>query len=417
MRIACSRCETRYDLPDEKLDRGPVKIRCSRCSHVFVVKRRAEPAAPEPPPQPPAQFEDFDFATFESPQRPAPPAPEAPAPLSLDDFDLSTFDATARPPTPEPTAPAPGPASFGDFDFGSFETPTTAGAEPAAPGEEPESSLFDDELPALGELDLGEFDDGAEGFGADEDAGAPHALRPYEGEGETESVKPEDLVSAAGGSRRSPGQGLAEDAPRLDLQKGPRRTDAAGQPSRVVARDRGRSPFLWAVAVVALGTAAFTGYNVYRYPDKAFSLLNLNWVREIWRNRETETRFVTEDVRGYAQTLPGGRRAFLIRGTIVNHSTTPQGLVRVRGNLFAADGSKLASSEVYCGNVLSDQELATLPRASIEARLQNQVGEALSNVDIAPGGKVPFMVVFLSPAARVEKFNVQVTASRAGSGA
>ncbi|MBI5441162.1 MAG: hypothetical protein HY900_08120, partial [Deltaproteobacteria bacterium] len=66
----------------------------------------------------------------------------------------------------------------------------------------------------------------------------------------------------------------------------------------------------------------------------------------------------------------------------------------------------------YCGNVLNDRELATLPRETIEARLQNQVGEALSNVDIAPGNKVPFMLIFTPPPESVDKFDVSVSAVR-----
>lgn len=398
MRIACSRCETRYDLPEEKLDRGPVKIRCSRCGHVFVVKKRAEAPVSEPPPQGAAEFEDFDFGAFEAAARPA---------------------AEATPPAPEP-APQKS-ADFDDFDFGTFEPPAQPEAPPVPPPgpaatvAEPESSLFgDDELPSLGELDLGEFEEAGGGFGFDEGVAEPAPPRPSERR--AEQVRREDLVSAPVSHKEVPLQGLADDMPRLDLQKGPRRTEPTGKRSRLVARDHRRSPLFWGVTAVALGSAAFTGYNLYRHPE-ALTFLDPSRIREIWRERDNEARLATEDVKGYAQMLAGGRRAFIVRGKVVNHSGTPQGLIRVRANLFGQDGSRVAVSEVYCGNVLSERELSTLSRAAVEARLQNQVGEALSNVDIAPGAKVPFMVIFLSPPARVEKFNVQVTASRRGSGA
>jgi predicted Zn finger-like uncharacterized protein len=410
MRIACSRCETKYDLPEAKLDRGAVKIRCTRCGHVFVVKKKTEAPAPGPPPEASARFEDFDFGLFETTARGA----EEEAPRGAEVLPDSRAEPRAEPVSGPRAEPPP---KFEDFDFSAFdgsEQPKGAAAEQAAPAAGPGSSLFDeDELPPLGELDLGEFEETG-GFGLDGEA--QDREPPRSPARDTERVRREDLVSTPVSYKEVPVQGLAEDMPRLDLQKGPRRGDSAGKPSRLLARDQRRSPLFWAVTAVALGTGAFTGYNLYRHPE-ALTFLDPSRVRELWRARETEARFATEDVKGYALTLAGGRRAFIIRGKVVNHSGAPQGLIRVRGNLFAGDGSKLASSEVYCGNVLGERELATLPRAAVEARLQNQVGEALSNVDIAPGGKVPFMVIFLPSPASVEKFNVQVTASRTGSGA
>lgn len=435
MRIACSRCEARYDLPEERLERGPVKIRCSRCGHVFAVRLRAEAAeaaaasvppdarpfgdrdeaaaagAAEPPEPAPAEtkasasFDDFDFGSFDEPAAPPPPAEPASltgASASFEDFDFDAFEKPAAPTPDEPKAAA-GPQ---DFDFGTFEAPAPQSA-PAAPT----SSLFDDELPPLGELDLGEFEEPGGGLGLDEEERGPVGFSTRE----PDRVRREELVSSAP-ARDLPVQGLTEETPRLDLQKGPRREAPAGKPSRVVASDRRRSPLTWIVALVAVGTVSFTGYNLYRRPE-ALTFLNPSRIRALWADREVEAKFAVEDVKGYPQNLPGGRRVFVVRGAVVNRSSAPQGLLRVRANLFGAGGVKLASSEVYCGNLLTERELATLPRAAVEARLQNQVGKNLSNVDIAPGNRVPFMVVFLSPPAGVDAVNVQVTSPRPGSGA
>jgi predicted Zn finger-like uncharacterized protein len=493
MRIACSRCQAQYNLPDEKLERGAAKIRCTQCGHVFVVKRRSA----EPPPvvvMAEARFDDF---TFEAPASPASPPTFATGDATgFGDFDLGLFEDTEQlgplpvekessadrvalgtseigelaPPALSAAdnglgfgsldlgsidlADSPGEVdtgtgqgdgfddfgfsdaselstsppsvtekagSFDDFESGFFEDHGTKGATDA-PGPAERSTLNEkleedgflsstDELPALGELDLGEFDDGGANLGFDE----PQADRRGRDAAQEsmERVNREDLVSAS--TREVPLQGLAEDIPRLDLQKGPRRAEAGGKRSPLLARDRRRSPLFWVVVVAVLGTGGYTGYNAYWHPE-AFTGFNPQRIRELWRNRDVEARFATEDVKGFGQDLPGGRRVFVIRGRVVNKSGTAQGLIRVKGNLFGRDGSPIATSEVYCGNLLSDHELAALPRATIEARLRNQVGEALSNVDIAPGGKVPFMLVFPAPPGKVENFNVLVSAWRAGSG-
>lgn len=48
MRIACNQCRAQYELPWEKLNGGAVRVRCSRCRGIFVVRRR-HPEAVGPP--------------------------------------------------------------------------------------------------------------------------------------------------------------------------------------------------------------------------------------------------------------------------------------------------------------------------------------------------------------------------------
>ncbi|GAB4262069.1 MAG: hypothetical protein Kow0092_12140 [Deferrisomatales bacterium] len=361
MRIACSRCDTRYEVPEEKLEAGALKIRCSRCGHVFVVrrkKRRAPETAAEPAQE--ARFEDFDFSDFE----PAPPAPGG----SL---------AAAGPPT--------------------------TGGDQEAP---------EDELPPLGELDLGDFENLDEGFEAGDETLAGEKLAPAVGE-PLERVREEELVVPAR-SQGVPVQGLADDMPRLDIQRGPRRQEP-GARSPVVPPDRRRPPLVWAVALAALGAAGYTGWNLYRHPE-AFTFLRPSSLRTLWHTRTMEAQLGLEGLKGYYRDLPGDRRFFVIEGEVVNRSGSARSLIRVQGTLFGANGSALDRQAVYCGNVLTEHELASLPEETIEARLQNEVGRTLSNVDIAPGHRVPFMVVFPSPPEGVEKFNVTVTEARDGSG-
>jgi predicted Zn finger-like uncharacterized protein len=359
MRIACSRCQTLYDIPDEKLHGRAVKVHCSQCGHLFVVRKRdSEPDEFEPTPGDDEAVGDFEFTDtgelgFAEPPR-SEPEPFSEEPAGLSDEDLH---------------------SLGELDLGDFE------------------GLDED-------LDLGEAE-------LDDDEPAPPA------EELVERVREEELVSIR--TRDVQLQGLADDMPRLDIQRGPRRSEDGATRSPLVARDRRRSPLFWTVLVAALATLAFTGYNLYRHPDKALSFLNPSQIRNLWQKHTIEAQLGKEDLQGYYKDLPAGRRLFVIRGKVVNRSSGPQSLILVEGNLFDTDGRNVASQAVFCGNVLSDAELATLPAETIEARLQNKVGEGFSNIDIAPGARVPFMVVFPTPPAGVEKFNVTVKAAQAGS--
>ncbi len=405
MFVSCPKCHARYDVPEEKLARGAVKIRCARCANLFAVRRRAEP-----PPQPELQAPGPEVAGEGARPTPEPPPPlkSPPAESGASEARVEALDSEPSPQepgaAPEPEAqPGVGPLddlpSLDDLDLGDFEGEDEL-SPPETQGEDlPEPGLPDlEDLPSLGELDLADFD-----VGSDEAEAAPEP-EPLE------RVREEDLVppQPSGGVQV---QGLADDMPRLDLQRGPRRADD-GKRSPLVARDRRRSPLFWVVVLAAVGAAGFTGYNVYRRPE-AFTFLSPSKIRALWHRRAVNNRLTVQNLEGYYRDV-GGRRVFVIRGEVWNRSKAPQSLIRVRGNLFDAQGNPLASQEVFCGNVLTEADLAKLPPQDIEARLQNEVGEGLSNMDIQPGARVPFMVVFLPAPGGATKFNVEVIQAREG---
>ncbi len=439
MRIACSRCQTNYEVPDERLARGAIKVRCSQCGNMFLVRKRATPEPERPAPQPPPlSAEDFE-ATAEPPLPPSEAAAEEPEPPSekpetaFEDFDFAAFqdrEAAEKPEeSPEPAdTPAEEPETkFEDFDFASFqnrpveeEQPPPEVPEPTETRSEGEEGTIpaldaggveDDIMSGLGELDLGEFEDLDEGLDLRGDAIEPDLPEDRE---PMERVTEEELV-APRRSRDASVQGIAESMPRLDIQRGPRLGEGVS-PSPILARDRRRSPLFWVVLVAAFGTAIFTGYNIYEHPDKALTFLNPANLRVLWQKRQMEAKFGKEALKGYYLDLSGASRAFVVRGEVANRSPEPQSLIQVRVELFGPDGASLASKEAYCGNVVTDREITSLSEQTVEERLQNQVGQGLSNVDIAPGAKVPFTVVFARPPENVEKYNVTVAASKAGSG-
>lgn len=189
MILQCDQCHTKFRLDDSKLKPGGVKVRCSKCRHVFLagaeVKQEEsefdailsglgapvaaqgaaeEKAAPAPEPA------GFGFeAALESAgaglpkEAPAAEEPEVPQGTPTEEFAAFDFPSEA-PATPAEPAAA---AEVSDFSFGDFELP--------APPAEPESAgatgldygefSFDDApaptqepaAPSSGELDFGEF--------------------------------------------------------------------------------------------------------------------------------------------------------------------------------------------------------------------------------------------------------------------
>jgi hypothetical protein len=61
--------------------------------------------------------------------------------------------------------------------------------------------------------------------------------------------------------------------------------------------------------------------------------------------------------------------------------------------VYGDNNQILTSKNVFSGNILSKEQLATMPMEKIEAAMANQFGGALDNLDVAPGKAVPFMIV------------------------
>ncbi|HJV66104.1 MAG TPA: DUF3426 domain-containing protein [Geomonas sp.] len=153
MILQCDQCNTKFRLDDSKLKPGGVKVRCSKCRHVFVAGAQPKP-----------EESDFD-ALLSGLGAPAPAQPQAEGTLS----PASGQPAAAAEPATEAASAKTSTSGFGefaDFDF----TPEPASSQaPAAPAGTDAGSAFDFSTPepaaapepqaadASGGLDFGDF--------------------------------------------------------------------------------------------------------------------------------------------------------------------------------------------------------------------------------------------------------------------
>jgi len=84
----------------------------------------------------------------------------------------------------------------------------------------------------------------------------------------------------------------------------------------------------------------------------------------------------------------------IITGTVKNNYPEARSYIRLRGHLLSAEGQTMADRFAYAGNVLSENELLTLPIREISARLNLKGGQDRRNINVPPGGELPFMLVF-----------------------
>lgn len=84
----------------------------------------------------------------------------------------------------------------------------------------------------------------------------------------------------------------------------------------------------------------------------------------------------------------------IITGMVRNSYPDHRNFIRLRGHLLATDGRHLADRYAFAGNVISEDELKSLPMGEIQSRLNIKGGQDGRNMNIESGQEIPFMLVF-----------------------
>ncbi|MFO7568756.1 MAG: DUF3426 domain-containing protein [Smithellaceae bacterium] len=84
----------------------------------------------------------------------------------------------------------------------------------------------------------------------------------------------------------------------------------------------------------------------------------------------------------------------IIEGTAVNQADFPISRVLIKGEIVDAYAVVLGERQSYAGNILTDDDLMNLSEEGMLTRLSRPEGLNNANEQIAPGGQIPFMIVF-----------------------
>ena len=98
----------------------------------------------------------------------------------------------------------------------------------------------------------------------------------------------------------------------------------------------------------------------------------------------------------------------VIEGKVKNNFTTPRELIRLEAQLFDAQGKVLTSKQQLAGASLSAFQLQLLDKEELEKALNSKLDIIASNIDVMPGGEVPFMVVFTDIPAGASDFKLRI---------
>lgn len=455
VKVRCAKCKHVFTVTKDQppaarpegfgaiLDRTPAFEQTSAPATETFAQVEESPPAPSmpdlqpssPAPRTSSQAADFDFGAFEAPQEEAPtpvtaktepvepawsepatfaapaaePAPSTPTGLEFGEVDFGASSGSAfadGAPAPSVTAAAdeapqqPEPSPFNQNFSDLFESTTVEPASPAAPSVTPAPAEQPSRLDAAlsGEHytppQLEKTEKPLES--ADFIFSMPEPTLAQEPKPAVAEPAPQPVVQPASSAEPFPipaatPQPKPEPAPPQPEPTAPA-VEQAGQepateemPPLSIPSRRKESALLKflvpVLIVVAIAAAAFFG------KDYIAPLLGQKPAQE------TGSITLRSINSAFVKNTPSGKDLLVISGEALNGYNVPRAALQVKGMVYGDKGQVLASKNAYCGNPLTAQQLASMPLEAIETTMANQLGSALSNLEVAPGKAVPFTVV------------------------
>ncbi len=168
-----------------------------------------------------------------------------------------------------------------------------------------------------------------------------------------------------------------------------------------------------AMLVLVLG-----GVYLYLFPQIGEQVLNLFYNKGPEKALQQEKKSAppapvgginfSEVRERFLKNLIVGGDILVIQGTAVNDFDYSVSKIKVKGKILDNTGKILGETEVFAGNILTDDELVKLTDKEIVDDLAKPEGSDVSNVSIAPKGKIPFMVTFINPPKEVDEFIIEL---------
>jgi len=356
MIVQCDRCNTRFRLDDSKVTGKGVKVRCSKCQNIFVVK----------PPPPQEEFplrKEPPLERFE--ERPSPPPPAETHPGEERPFEVSFG--------PEiPPKPEEGPTSW-DMDFSFGEKPA-----PQVPKEE--------EIPVTPE----------------EQGGPPS----FEIKWEKETIPEETFIKESYEPSIAEGAVAVSTPPEVPPPPvesyheefiGKEETSFAVPSKRRIPL---RRIILGLFLLLIIG-----GASVFYLKGGADIIFNL-WVpiSNLWAPQKVIVgKLDIVGLKGYYRENPFMGKFFVIEGKVLSSFEGPKGISGIKGTIFDSKGKEVEEKSVAPGRVISEEELKTISKEELAKRFKDPLKGS-----IPPRGTIPFMIVFQNPPSDLAEFAVEV---------
>jgi pilus assembly protein FimV len=381
MRITCESCTTTFNLDERLLNPSGSKVRCSKCRHVFVA---LPPEVAEPIPE--------SLVSQESPMTEDDSPPEFESEPELSDLEKMLGPLSVE---VDESVDADEPRKILSDDSDAekrFAEPLTEDSDSLISG------AFDDSFA----VDLDDLNESGDTRPADIPLSDTPEWKTGKDSNHMESTleapdMPETTLSGSSDDE------LGIDTVGLQGIETPRRVH----------------PFLLVLLVLALilGIAYWGSYWAHR---NHMEIPLVSQLGSILFDRGAPSELKDPGARGIATSDINSKiienrtagKLFVITGKIRNDYDNPRGIIQIKGDLFTEGQKHVKTTSVYCGNVLSDLDLAVMGIEAIRQRLGNRFGgDGKANLKVMPKQTLPFMIVFDNLPEGLEEFTLEVLGS------
>ena len=186
-------------------------------------------------------------------------------------------------------------------------------------------------------------------------------------------------------------------------------------PLAIATRKKGTSIFpgaVTAIAVVIVLAVAGLGFYVFKEGPAAFDKLGLSFLAKWMGMKSSEEGGITvKNQQGAFMVNKEAGEIFVVRGEAINNFKVARASIQVKATVLGPKGEALVQKTAYCGNLISNEQLVTLPMAKIEEAMASPFGDSLANLGVQPGKGIPFVIVFSGVPKNAGEFSVEVVGS------
>lgn len=167
------------------------------------------------------------------------------------------------------------------------------------------------------------------------------------------------------------------------------------------------------MVIIVGAVAGIGGIYVFKGPETLKKLGLGGIVRLLGTKKTAEERIELRNIEGYYLTNAATGELFVIKGEAFNSFKSPRAAIQVRGLIYNSAGTVILQKTAYCGNILSPEQLNSLPMTKIDETMNNRLGDALANIGTPSNRSVPFAIIFANLPKEAADYAVEVVGSQA----
>lgn len=178
------------------------------------------------------------------------------------------------------------------------------------------------------------------------------------------------------------------------------------------SRKRHLLPVLLVIVLILIGAAAAIFLWVPEIIPDSLSMLKPVEKKEITDMGVSRLSF--KSVTGSFVDSGNSGNLFVIRGEITNDYPKSRSFILIKGSILDDKSQVVKRKLAYAGNNFKEEEIKSLPLEKINKAMKNRYGMGRKNVDVAPGAKITFTLVFEDLPKNLSEFTVEAVSSSPG---